>query len=205
MRGRFMLSSMESGSLMERDVIVIVSGLARSGTSMMMRILEDGGLEVLTDGVRKGDEDNPEGYYELESVKRLAEDQSCLRAGGGKAIKIISSLLQHLLAEYYYRVIFMDRSMDEIIASQRKMLVNRGEPARVENEERVASLFRQHLVQVKGWLEAQPHIDVICVDYNKMVEDPRKHIERVNRFLGGRMNVEMMVNAVDIALYRQRK
>src|SRR5687768_1736541 len=112
---------------MDRDVITVVSGLPRSGTSMMMKMLEAGGLEPVVDHVRKPDEDNPKGYYEFERVKALENDREWLPEAKGKFVKVISMLLRHLPADHRFKVIFMQRNMPEVLASQKKMLVRRGE------------------------------------------------------------------------------
>ena len=94
---------------MDRDVVTIVSGLPRSGTSMMMKMLEAGGIELLIDRVRVADADNPKGYYEFERVKQIETDQAWLPEAQGKAVKMISALLRHLPADCRYRIIFMER------------------------------------------------------------------------------------------------
>ncbi len=189
----------------EREVITIVSGLPRSGTSMMMRMLEAGGIEVLTDNVRTADADNPRGYYEFERVKQIEHDHSWLQEARGKAVKMISALLRHLPSQYAYKVIFMQREMDEILASQREMLIRRGEPSDTVSDERMASLFRAHLAQVQTWLAAQPHIDTLYISYNEVVKDPPGQAERVSRFLDSRPDAARMAGAVERQLYRQRR
>ena len=185
--------------------VIIVSGLPRSGTSMMMKMLEAGGLPVLTDNIRKANEDNPKGYYEFERVKKLPEgDTAWLDQAEGKVVKIISQLLMSLPAGYTYRVLFMRRHINEILASQRRMLVRRGEdPDKVDDEE-MAALFEKHLEKVFAWLDRQPHLHYMEVDYNRTLADPQPTAERVNEFLGGELDVEKMVGMVDPSLYRQR-
>ena len=185
--------------------VIIVSGLPRSGTSMMMKMLEAGGLPVLTDNIRKANEDNPKGYYEFERVKKLPDgDTAWLDQAEGKVVKIISQLLMSLPAGYTYRVLFMRRHINEILASQRRMLVRRGEdPDKVDDEE-MAALFEKHLEKVFAWLDRQPHLHYMEVDYNRTLADPQPTAERVNEFLGGELDVEKMVGMVDPSLYRQR-
>src|SRR6185503_17341674 len=132
--------------------IVVVSGLPRSGTSMMMRMLDNGGLEPLTDGLRKSDEDNPKGYYEVELVKGLKkqQDKSWIGAAEGRAVKVVSSLLKDLPPDYRYDVIFMNRSLDEVIASQNKMITRRGETTGA-GDQKIRSLYEQHLTSIKAW------------------------------------------------------
>jgi hypothetical protein len=189
-----------------QDRLVIVSGLPRSGTSMMMKMLEAGGIPVLTDHEREADEDNPKGYFEFERVKKLKEgDVDWLPQAKGKVVKVIAALLTHLPHEYQYDVIFMRRAMPEILASQKQMLIRRGEnPDKVKDEE-IAALFEKHMAQVIGWAKKQKNIRLIEVDYNAALKNPAPIIKRVNNFLGDQLNAEMMASVVDPTLYRQRK
>lgn len=171
---------------------------------MMMKMLEAGGLEVLTDRLREADEDNPKGYYEFERVKQLENDKSWLPKAEGKVVKIISQLLHHLPSDYVYKVVFMRRRMEEILASQERMLVRRGEESDKISDDKLAALFRQHLERVQGWLDAQPNFDVTYVSYNQVLESPRDEAERVDAFLDEPLDVERMAAVVDPSLYRQR-
>ena len=185
--------------------VVVVSGLPRSGTSMMMKMLEAGGLSLLTDHIRTPDEDNPRGYYEFERVKQLPKgDVLWVAEAVGRAVKVISALLEHLPPTYHYKVIFMNRNLQEVLASQRKMLLRRGEdPDRIDEEE-MARLFTKHLRQVKKWLAQQPHMEVLEVDYNRMLQDPAPYVREINRFLGGWLDESAMIRVVDPSLYRNR-
>lgn len=187
------------------NAVIIVSGLPRSGTSMMMKMLEAGGLPVLTDGERAADSDNPKGYYEFERVKALPKGDTAWLAGAqGKVVKVIAALLEHLPAGNTYKVIFMRRAMDEILASQKKMLVRRGEdPDKIDDAE-LARLFGKHVRKTELWLAAQPNFSVLDVDYNRMLADSLPLVAQVNRFLGGRLNEDKMAQAVDPNLYRNR-
>jgi argonaute-like protein implicated in RNA metabolism and viral defense len=189
-----------------KPAVVIVSGLPRSGTSMMMKMLEVGGIAPLTDEIRTADKDNPKGYYEFERVKKLDEgDVVWLDQAGGKAVKVISALLKHLPPGYTYKVIFMQRRMEEILASQRQMLIRRGEPADSISDEKMTQLFSKHLEQVHAWIAEQPNVDVIYVSYNEILEDPTGNVEKIDQFLGQHLNRERMVSVIDEGLYRQRK
>jgi len=190
---------------MNRESITIVSGLPRSGTSMMMGMLEAGGMSILTDNIRGADEDNPRGYYEYERVKQIEHDKSWLEDARGKAVKMVSALLQYLPPGYGYKVIFMQRKMEEILASQRQMLIRRGEPVDSVSDEKMAAIFRKHIEQVERWLEKQPNIEVIYVSYNHVLENPLEPAQRVNQFLDNALNVENMVSVVDERLHRQRR
>jgi hypothetical protein len=187
-------------------VVTVVSGLPRSGTSMIMKMLEAGGIPPLTDEIRTADRDNPKGYYEFERVKKLDEgDTAWLEDAKEKAVKVISALLEHLPDDYIYRVVFMRREMEEILASQRQMLIRRGEPTDSVSDEQMTQLFGKHLEQIQAWIDEKPNVEVIYVSYNEVLEDPVTQAERINQFLGNRLNVERMARVVDPKLYRQRQ
>lgn len=186
--------------------VIIVSGLPRSGTSMLMKMLEAGGIPPLTDNIRTADTDNPQGYYEFERVKALDKgDTAWLANTQGKAVKVISALLQYLPSDYQYRVIYIRRNMPEILASQRKMLVRRGEDPDKVDDAQMTALFNKHVAQVENWLAAQPNVAVLYVHYSDMLKDPQSEALRVNEFLGGDLDIEAMVSVVDPKLYRNRQ
>lgn len=185
-------------------VIVIVSGLPRSGTSLMMQMLQAGGLEPLTDGVRKPDPDNPRGYFEFEKVKNLPQDASWLTQAEGRVVKIVSPLLSHLPPEYEYRIIFMRRAMAEILASQAEMLTRAGRQADPAENDRLAPVFARQIEEAENWATGQPNIKFIRVNYRDILEHPEEEARRINQFLDGRLKIAEMVKAVDPNLYRQR-
>lgn len=190
---------------MSRSFVTIVSGLPRSGTSMMMKMLEAGGLPAMTDNIRTADEDNPRGYYEFERVKQIEHDQAWLPDARGKVVKMISALLKHLPDGYEYRVVFMRRKLEEVMASQRQMLIRRGKPADASGDDKMATYFQRHLSQVDAWLAERPHFKVLDVSYNEMVERPTPHVARIDAFLDGGLDVAKMTDVVAASLYRQRK
>lgn len=189
---------------MNPDTITIVSGLPRSGTSMMMRILQAGGMPVLVDNIRKADVDNPKGYYEFERVKQIETDQAWLKDAKGKVVKMILSLLKHLPDTYAYKVIFMQRDMDEILASQAKMLIRRGEDPDKVSAEEMADLYAKFLNWFESWVKKQAHIDILYVDYNETLQNPQPTVNAVNAFLGGGLDTQAMVQVVDPTLHRNR-
>ena len=189
---------------MDNEEIIIVSGLPRSGTSMMMRMLEAGGLRVLTDNVRQADEDNPKGYFELEGAKSIARDTSWLPQARGKVVKMISALLRHLPPEYRYRIIFMRREMAEVLASQRQMLIRRGEPSG-DDDAKMAELFERHLKQVEAWISQQPNMRVLYISYNEILKHRVDRAKTLNQFMDNQLDVDAMVHVVDEALHRQRR
>jgi malate synthase len=183
--------------------IYVVSGLPRSGTSMMMKMLEAGGLGVVTDEIREADEDNPRGYYELEKVKQTASDASWVPEARGKVVKVISQLLRDLPESERYKVVFMRRKLDEILASQKKMLDRRGEENESEDQDMKES-FAAHIEEIEAWLRGADHVEVLFVNYNRMLEDPAPQIERLNRFLDAGLDPARMAEVVEPALYRNR-
>ena len=189
---------------MDSEPITIVSGLPRSGTSMMMKMLEAGGVQVLTDRIRTADEDNPKGYYEFERVKQIETDKAWLPEAQGKAVKMVGALLRHLPSDYVYNIVFMRRHIEEILASQRQMLIRRGEPTDRVSDERMAKLFQRHLDQLEAWLAEQPNMEVLYVHYSDILAEPVEQAVRVNQFLGGNLDQDKMAAIVDPSLYRQR-
>jgi hypothetical protein len=189
--------------------IVVVSGLPRSGTSMMMQMLAAGGLTPLTDGVRTADDSNPEGYFELEAVKDLdksarADGLAWLANARGKAVKILTPLLQYLPETYNYRVILMQRPLDEVVTSQNTMLARAGEATDVVPAGSVAAQYETHLRKVQALLASRACFETLTVRYGDVIADPRAQAERVSQFAGGGLAVDRMAAAVHARLYRNR-
>ena len=188
------------------EPVIVVSGLPRSGTSMMMKMLEATGIPPLTDGLRTADEDNPRGYYEFERVKKLKEDKAWIPEARGKAVKVISQLLLELPPDHEYRVIFVRRDMNEILSSQKQMMLRRGTLKEGgPSEEKMRDLLLRHLDHVFAWLDRQKHVKYVTVNYNEMLKDPAEAIARINALLGGKLDTEAMARVVDQTLYRQRR
>lgn len=187
--------------------VIVVSGLPRSGTSMMMNMLGAAGLAVASDGERTADEDNPKGYFELERVKQLdkTRDKSWVKEHRGRAVKIISFLLKDLPDDCCYRVIFMRRDLAEVIASQNKMLVRRGEGGGGADDAKMTQLYTSHLRKVELMLAERPNFRALDVHYRHVVDDPRGAAADVSKFLGQRLDIECMAQAVDRGLYRNRR
>jgi len=186
-------------------MIHIVAGLPRSGTSMMMRILHTGGMAVLTDDIRKADSDNPRGYYELEKVKQIKKDTSWLGEGEGKVFKMVSMLLLELPSDRRYKIIFMKRHLDEILASQARMLKNLNQDRNQPEDAEIRRLFEAHLDHIDGYLAGQDNMDVLYVSHREVIEGPRAQAERINQFLDLELDVDRMVDVVEPALYRNRR
>jgi hypothetical protein len=186
-----------------QNSIVVVSGLPRSGTSMMMRMLQAGGLELVSDNLRAADDGNPMGYYEDERVKQLQDgNHQWLDSAIGKAVKVVSPLLEYLPRRHSYKVIFMLREVEEIVASQRRMLLRSGQTA--ESDAELGALYRRHLTGVESWLAGQPNLDSLYLTYRDIIEDARTNAIRISRFSGRQLDHQSMIRVVDQGLYRER-
>jgi len=187
--------------------VVLVSGLPRSGTSMAMKMLTAGGLQAIVDNVRTADEDNPKGYFEDERVKDLADmsdaDKGWIRDARGKVVKVVSSLLQHLPKDHDYKVIFMRRNLNEVLASQAKMLDRRGEENTASDDD-MLRMYASHLEKVEFQLRFRDWFDVLYLDFAEVIADPERAARAMNDFLGGGLDVEAMAMQVDPNLYRNR-
>jgi len=186
--------------------VIVVSGLPRSGTSMVMSMLEAGGLPILSDNVRIADDDNPKGYFEYEKVKDLAttDDKSWVKEARGKAVKVISHLLKELPDDNFYRIVFARRDLDEIIASQNIMLERQREPNPVDDA-KALDLYRKHLVNVRFLVRRNANLAMLEVDYGETLKESALSASQINRFLGGKLDTDEMVSVVDERLYRNRK
>lgn len=187
-----------------KEPVIIVSGLPRSGTSMMMKMLAEGGMPIVTDELRSADPDNPNGYYELETVKQLSSGNvAWLANAGGKAVKVISALLEYLPATYPYKILFMEREIREILASQRKMLERRNETSTVDDAQ-IEQQFRKHLSVVKPWLARQPNMEVLYISYNSLMSNPEPDCRRVIEFTCAPLDLGRMLSVPHRGLYRNR-
>lgn len=188
------------------EPVVIVSGLPRSGTSMMMRMLEAGGLPIMSDAERVADYDNPEGYFEYERVKDLEKesDKSYVREGRGKALKVISFLIKDLPEDHDYRVVFMRRDLDEVLVSQAKMIDRLGTRDAAAGDEAMKEAYRNDIVRTRLLCKKRPHMELVEIHYRETIEDPAASARKVNAFLGGSLDEAAMRAAVDESLYRNK-
>ena len=188
----------------EKKPVVIVSGLPRSGTSMMMKMLAEGGLTFVTDAVREADEDNPNGYFEIEASKALKDgDYSWIYDAQGKVVKVISYLLEYLPEDLTYHIIFMDRDIPEILASQKKMLERRSETSAISDEE-MSAQFQEHLRAVKYWVARMPNMRIHYVKYTDAINEAGEVAKSISEFLGQPLNIEKMQAVPTESLYRNR-
>jgi hypothetical protein len=191
--------------MIERDWVTVVSGIPRSGTSLMMRMLDAGGIAALTDGKRLADTHNPHGYFEYEPVKRLATDASWMESARGKSIKVIYRLLRFLPAGIPYRVVLMQRDLHEVFDSQRDMLRDRGDEAAGQAGDRLIAVLAAELEETRKWLTSQAGMEVFEVRYADLVGQPAVQAKALSGFLGGDLDEEAMAAAVDPSLYRHRR
>ncbi len=185
--------------------ITVVSGLPRSGTSLVMQMLSAGGMGVLTDDIRAPDDDNPAGYFEFEPVKRTRSDASWVPAAAGKAVKVIYLLLADLPLGFSYRVIFVRRNLDEVVRSQQAMLQRRGAAGAGLDVAEMARVFARQLDKIEAWLSRQSSISVMFLEYSGVVSDPQPHAKRIRDFLGVDLDTNAMSAAVNPQLYRHRQ
>lgn len=185
-------------------MITIVSGLPRSGTSLMMQMLEAGGMPVLTDGARPADNDNCRGYYELEKVKRLERDKSWLPQAENKAVKVVSALLYELPASHRYRVLFMLRDLDEVLRSQTRMLQRLDAPDRGPPASAMRGHFQQHLERLRRWLAGAEHMDVLYCEHRALFDNPEPLVEQIVQFLDRPLDKPRMLQRIDPSLWRHR-
>ncbi len=183
-------------------MITVVSGLPRSGTSMMMQMLEAGGLAPFTNAQRAADASNPRGYYEHERVKGLGRDNAWLDEAEGHVVKVIAQLLRHLPDGHDYRVVFMERDLDEVLGSQTAMLGRLGRGA--ANPAVLRPVFERQLKEAKAWLDAHPRAEVRYVAHRTAVDDPAATAAALSAFLGGVLDVNAAAAAVDPSLHREQ-
>ncbi|HKB97302.1 MAG TPA: sulfotransferase domain-containing protein [Terriglobales bacterium] len=185
-------------------MITIVSGLPRSGTSLMMQMLDAGRLPVLSDGERKADTDNPKGYLEWERIKQLPKDPSLIAEAEGKVVKVISQLILSLPAGHEYRVVFMQRPLPEVLKSQEEMLRRRGNADSNDETSAIEEAFQRHMIEVNKWLAGKVNVQVSRVHYHRVLREPKAVAEEIAAFLGVPLDIEAMVRQVDGSLYRNR-
>jgi hypothetical protein len=185
-------------------MITIVSGLPRSGTSLMMQMLDAGGLPVLSDGERKADTDNPKGYLEWERIKQLPKDPSLIAEAEGKVVKVISQLILSLPSGHDYRIVFMLRPLPEVLKSQDEMLRRRGNADSIGDNSAIEEHFQRHLIEVNQWLGGHANVRVSRVHYHRVLREPKAVAEETAAFLQVPLDIKAMVGQVDGSLYRNR-
>lgn len=187
-----------------KNFVTVVSGLPRSGTSMMMRMLEAGGIAPVVDGERKANADNPMGYYEFEPVKALKEDSSWVAKATGQAVKVIYKLVYDLPNNVPYRIVFMQRDIDEVLSSQEKMMRRDGLDPDTIGRDLLYNLFQTDVMDFRRWAEVQGNIRIMYADYRRMIDEPEEMSRHIAEFLGEDLDIQAMASVVDPDLYRNR-
>ncbi|MDV4166497.1 sulfotransferase family protein [Rhodovulum sp. FJ3] len=187
-----------------KNFVTIVSGLPRSGTSMMMRMLEAGGISPVVDGERKANADNPMGYYEFEPVKALKEDSSWVADSTGHAVKVIYKLVYDLPNNVPYRIVFMQRDIEEVLSSQEKMMRRDGLDPDTIGRDLLYNLFQTDVMDFRRWAEVQGNIQIMYADYRRMVDEPEEMSRHIAEFLDQDLDIQAMASVVDPDLYRNR-
>ena len=190
----------EVSNVYQENQVTIVSGLPRSGTSLMMQMLDKGGLDILQDQLREADISNPKGYYEYKPVMSLYKDNSWLSKGQDKAVKVVAPLLKYLDSTLRYKIVFMRRDLNEIIQSQQKMIGKSEQefPVTLYNK------YQKLLANVTLWDKSEPGVEILYVNYTDVLENPAIELARIEKFLGIAINKQEMINCVDVSLYRNR-
>lgn len=188
----------------EPGTVSVVSGLPRSGTSLVMQMLAAGGMPVLADAARPPDAHNPNGYFEFQPVRRTATDHTWVHHAAGKAVKVVHVLLPHLPGGYSYRVLLIHREIREVLASQQRMLATLGRRGADLPPDRLAEVFARQLRRVLDWAARQPNVALLQLHHRDLIRNPSAEANRINDFLGGALNVTGMTDVVDPSLYRQR-
>lgn len=195
-------NAMPDAEALARTEVVVVSGLPRTGTSMLMQMLTAGGLGAFTDGARAADENNPRGYFEHERVKALAHDKAWLPEAHGHAVKVVAPLLPHLPAGPAYRVVFLERGLEEVLRSQAAMLARLGRPS--ADPAALRPVYSRHLAAAHAWLDAQPRAEVLHLGHHEVVAEPARAAARLNAFLGSALDEAAMAAVVDPTLHREK-
>jgi hypothetical protein len=186
-------------------MIIIVSGLPRSGTSMLMNILKENSIEILEDKTKEADEYNPKGYFEFQPVSELPEGNiTWLEQAEGKAVKVTSYFLHHLPAKYEYKVLFMERKIEEIVKSQQKTVAEEGKKFHKKEIKMMEDYFQDHIKQTKTWISLQPNFTVRYLSYNRIIENPKQFLPLISEFLELELKEESFTKIVDSSLYKER-
>ena len=187
----------------ESSMITVVSGLPRSGTSLVMQMLQAGGHPILCDESRPADADNPRGYLEYVKVRTLERDASWLAEAEGRAVKVVSPLLSSLPTGFDYRVIFVRRDLREVIRSQELMLQRRNQPTGPDSATMTIH-FERHLTSIDKWLAGRQDMQVLNCQHATLMSDPASVARTIAEFLQRNLDVNQMAGVVDPVLYRQQ-
>ncbi len=185
---------------------IVVSGLPRSGTSLMMQMFQAAGIDPMTDHVRAADDDNPEGYLEWEAIKQIKNHPELMDQAEGKVTKVISMLIPYLPTRHEYKIVFMVRPIDEIAASQQKMIQRLGSKGADVDLPTIEKNLTRHRDEILGLIRRRPNMTMRVVRYKKLIEDPQSVVDRLVDFFGDGvlLHPERMASVVRPELYRNR-
>ncbi len=184
-------------------MITVVSGLPRSGTSLMMQILEVNGFDILTDNVKTADESNPKGYYEYGKVKKIIKDNNWISEAEGKTIKVIVQLLFYLPLNFNYKIILMERNIDEILDSQAKMLQMLGNKKQIPSDI-LRKTFQQQMDKSINWMQLQPNIESVRISFGNLFRSPDEELKKLIHLFDGKIEYDISRNVINPALYREK-
>lgn len=185
---------------------IIVSGLPRSGTSMLMRILQAGGIPLLTDGKRPPDQSNRFGYFEFDPVKKSASDIGWFEQARGKAVKVIAPLLHFLPPDAPVRLLVIHRPLAQVMASQQAMLARTSthSPSKIEAPI-LPSIFAKLMFGLPRLFQQRPHWQILHISYELMLHNPCDQCRRIATFLGDEFDTQGGASAVDFSQHRIKK
>jgi len=189
---------------MDTNDIIVVTGLPRSGTSLMMQILQSMGIKLFIDKHRAPDQSNPKGYFEHELVKTIERNNFWIKDAKGKAIKIVSPLLMYLPVNINYKIIFMNRLLDEIIQSQERMLSERGKENNTINSEVLKQIFIKDLNLSRKWIAKQSQSKYLEISHSKLLENPKPELEKIKTFLDIPIDLRSTIKVIDKKLYQAK-
>ena len=190
--------------------VLIVSGLPRSGTSLQMQMLQAGGVPLLTDEERIADEHNPLGYFEFAPVKRLRQDATWISQAVGEAVKVVSPLLADLPTGYDYKVLLVQRSLAEVVASQMKLLATRGVVEPVANAEDLLQLYTRYQAEMEQTLSTRSDIEVLKLNHPDLMTSPAEQVSKITAFIQPiwpeiKLDQQAMIKVIDPQLHRVRR
>lgn len=181
-------------------MITLITGIPRSGTSLMMQLFKAANASIATDSIREEDENNPKGYYELEAVKGIVKNNTFLKEYDGKAIKIVAPLVTFIDLSLEYRVVFILRDLDEVVQSQEKMV---GKDQQ-DQKEKFKKMYALHIEKSRQFLQAHA-IPFIEIHHRELLQNPDNSLQRLIDFCGWETPMAELKSVIDDSLYRNRK
>lgn len=181
-------------------MITLITGIPRSGTSLMMQLFKAANVDIATDAIRTEDDNNPKGYYELEAVKGIVKNNAFLKDLDGKTIKIVAPLVTFIDLSLEYRVVFMIRDLDEVVQSQEKMV---GKDQQ-DQKEKFKTMYAMHIEKSRQFLNSH-NIPFIEIQHRELLQNPELSLKRLIDFCGWETPLEELKSVIDHSLYRNRK